>query len=114
MDATANIGPSIRIKGDVSAREPLTIEGHVTGSIDLSGHELTVTEEARIDADVVAHTIIVGGNVNGRLSAEGRIVVHQTAKIEGDLSAPAVKVDDGALLHGRVEVAGRRQLALAV
>jgi len=110
---TARIGPSIRIKGEVSAKEPLTVEGHVIGTIDLSGHELTVSEAAHIDADVVAHTIIIRGKVNGRLTAEARIVVQQTANVEGDLSAPAVKVDDGALLHGRVEVAGRRQLALA-
>ena len=73
----------------------------------------TVSEVAHIDADVVAHTIIISGKVNGRLTAEARIVVQQTANVEGDLSAPGVKVDDGALLHGRVEVAGRRQLALA-
>src|SRR4029077_5237138 len=113
MDATARIGPSIRIKGEVSAKEPLTIEGHVTGTINLSGHELTVSDWAHIDADVVAQPIIISGQVNGRLTAEGRVVVHQTASLEGDLSAPAVKVDDGAQLHGRVEVAGPRQLAVA-
>ena len=113
MNATAHIGPSIRIKGEVSAKEPLTIEGCVVGTVDLSGHELRVSEAAQLDADVIAHTIIVGGSVKGRLNAEGKIVVHHTASVEGDLSAPTVQVDDGASLQGRVEVAGHRQLALA-
>jgi cytoskeletal protein CcmA (bactofilin family) len=31
-----------------------------------------------------------------------------TASIAGDMSAPAINVDDGALLQGRLEIAGRR------
>ena len=108
MNAIAHIGSSIHIKGDIAAQEPLTIAGRVTGTIDVSGHALTVTKEAQLTADVVAHTIVVGGHVNGTLSADGRIVVQQTATIEGDLSAPAVSVDDGAHLQGHFEIAGRR------
>jgi cytoskeletal protein CcmA (bactofilin family) len=111
MSANAQIGPSIRINGDIAAQEPLTIAGHVTGTIDLSGHALTLTEAAQVKADVVAHTIVVGGHVNGRLNADGRIVVHQTATIEGDLSAPTVSVHDGAHVHGRFEIAGRGKQA---
>lgn len=113
MAAIAHIGPSIHIKGEVTAQEPLTVEGHITGTIDVSGHPLTVTAAATIDADVLAHTIIIGGNVTGRLSAEGRIVVEQTATLNGDVSAPSLSVHDGALLQGRLEVAGRKQQALA-
>jgi cytoskeletal protein CcmA (bactofilin family) len=74
----------------------------------VSGHALTVTEHAQVNADVVAHTIVIGGRVNGKLNADGRIVVQQTARFEGHLSAPTVIVDDGALVQGRFEIAGRR------
>jgi cytoskeletal protein CcmA (bactofilin family) len=114
MDTCAQIGPSIRIKGNVTAHEPLTIAGHVDGSIDVSGHRLTVTEAAQITADVTAHTIVVAGTINGRISADGRIVVEQTAAIDGELSAPTVSVDDGAQLQGRCEIVGKRaELQLA-
>lgn len=109
MDAATRIGPSIHITGELTAQEPLTIDGHVTGTIDASGHPLTLTEAARIDADVMAHTIVIGGSVNGSLSAEHRILVQQTATLNGDLRAPALTVNDGALLQGRLEIAGRRQ-----
>jgi cytoskeletal protein CcmA (bactofilin family) len=108
MSSSAQIGPSIRIKGDIAAHEPLTIAGHVTGTIDVSGHALTLTEAAQVTADVIAHTIVIDGNVNGKLNADGRIVVRQTAKVEGDLSAPTVSVDEGAQVRGRFEIAGRR------
>jgi cytoskeletal protein CcmA (bactofilin family) len=108
MNSVAHIGPSIRIKGEVFAQEPLTIAGHVVGTIDVSGHPLVVTEVGQVAADIVAHTIVIGGNVNGRLIADGRIVLQQTATFEGDLAAPAISVDDGATLQGRFEIAGRR------
>jgi cytoskeletal protein CcmA (bactofilin family) len=114
MDTCAQIGPSIRIKGDVTAHEPLTIAGHVDGTIDVSGHLLTVTQAAQIMADVVAHTIVVAGTISGRVIADGRIVVEHTAAIDGEMSAPIVKVDDGAQLHGRCEIVGKRaELQLA-
>lgn len=106
--ATAQIGPSIHIKGDIAAQEPLTIAGHVTGTIDVSGHALTLTEAARVTAEVIAHTIVIGGNVRGRLNADGRIVVMHTASVEADLEAPTVSVADGAHVKGRFAIAGKR------
>lgn len=117
MPAVAYIGPSIHIKGEVRAQEPLTIAGHVSGSIDVSGHPLTVTEAARIDAEVKAHTIVIGGTVEGKLTAEDRIVVQQTATVGGEVTAPALSVHDGAMVHGRFDITGHRQpvpLKLAV
>jgi cytoskeletal protein CcmA (bactofilin family) len=111
MEAAAQIGPSIHIKGKVSAKEPLTIAGHVTGSINVTGHSLIVTDSGRIAADINAHTIVIGGSVNGKLCADARIVVRETANFAGDLSAPAISVDDGALVQGRFEIAGRRSAA---
>lgn len=106
MDRVAHIGASIRIKGQVSAQEPLTIAGHVVGTIDLTGHPLTVTDSGHVKADIVAHTIVIGGKVNGKLLADGRIVMNKTAVFDGDLSAPAVSVVDGAQVQGRLEIAG--------
>jgi cytoskeletal protein CcmA (bactofilin family) len=113
MDGTTHIGPSIHINGEVSAQEPITIDGRVTGTIDASGHPLTVTEAAHIDAKVLAHTIIVCGNVTGRLDAEHCILVKQTATLNGDVRAPALTVTDGARLQGRLEIAGRSRVAQA-
>jgi cytoskeletal protein CcmA (bactofilin family) len=109
----AHIGPSIHIKGEVTAHEPLTIAGHVDGSVQVNGHGVTVAAGGRVKADVSADTIVIDGNVTGRLSAGARIVVRETARIEGDLVAPAVSLADGATVHGRVETAGRNGTAAA-
>ncbi len=107
MDIGAHIGPSIRIKGEVTAKEPLTIAGHVDGTIEVEGHPLTIAAGGAVTATMVAHTIVVGGSVSGSMSAVSRIVVSETAVIDGDLSAPAVSLADGAVVRGRVETSGR-------
>ena len=108
MEPVAQIGPSIRIKGDISAQEPLTISGHVVGNIDVSGYRLVLTEAAHVDADIIAHTVVIGGVVNGRLCAEGTVLVQQTATVAGELAAPSVAVVDGAQLQGKFEITGKR------
>jgi cytoskeletal protein CcmA (bactofilin family) len=113
MDAIARIGPSIHIKGDITASEPLTIDGRVEGTIDVAAHVVTLAEGGRLDAIVTAHTIVIGGAVHGSLAAGARIVVRETASIDGDLSAPAVSVAAGATVQGRVNADGRRASAAA-
>ncbi len=107
MDVMARIGPSIHIKGQITASEPITICGRIDGTIDVQGHAVTVDAGGRLKADITAETIVVGGDVHGRLLAGTRIVVRETAKIEGELSAPAVSLADGATVSGRVETARR-------
>ena len=114
MDAIAHIGPTIHIKGEVTAQEPLTIAGHLDGTVIVSGHSLTVTPDARVNATVTAETIVIGGSVNGKVHAVTRIVVRETATVEGELSAPAISLADGATVRGHVETTARPAAELSM
>jgi cytoskeletal protein CcmA (bactofilin family) len=107
MTPTAHIGPTISIKGEVMSEEPLTIAGHVDGSVEVVGHALTIIDGGRVTATLLASTIVIGGAVQGSLCANDKIVVSETAVINGDLTAPALSVADGAQVHGQIDAAGR-------
>jgi cytoskeletal protein CcmA (bactofilin family) len=113
MDVPALVGASIKLKGDITASEPLTIAGQVEGSVTVTGHALTIAPGSHISATVTADTIIVAGTVKGKLRATARIVLRETASVEGDAAAPSVSMADGASVHGRIETAKKRALALA-
>jgi cytoskeletal protein CcmA (bactofilin family) len=102
MSTAALIGPAIQIKGQVTAREPLTIAGRVDGTVSVDGHSLTIVAGGHISANITAPEIVVGGEVNGDIDATVRITVRETARIEGDMNAPKVSVADGAKYRGRV------------
>ena len=65
----AEIGASIVIKGDLTAREDIVISGRVEGSITVEGHSVTVKDGAEVVADIKARTILIGGEVMGTLIA---------------------------------------------
>ena len=108
MNSTWHVGPTISIKGEVISQEPLTIAGHVDGSVEVVGHALTIAEGGKATATLLANTIVVSGAVKGSLCANDRIVVGETAVVEGDLAAPAVRVADGAVVEGRIDTGDRK------
>ena len=56
MQATSIIGQSITITGDITADEPLTIAGHVDGTVSIPGHSLTIDNAARIQSSGVGES----------------------------------------------------------
>jgi cytoskeletal protein CcmA (bactofilin family) len=100
----ANIGKSITIKGDLSGNEDLQIDGTVEGRIDLPNNQLTIGAEGRVKAEVQAKAVVVIGHVTGNLSATDRIHVEQTGIVDGDVKAPRLVIQEGAMLNGSVEM----------
>lgn len=112
MQNGARLGSTVFIKGEITAQEPLTLAGRVDGTIHVTGHIVTVERGARIDADISAAGIVVAGEVKGSLAAESRIHLQSGAEVEGDLSAPRIAVDEGALVQGKVHVTGQDRVTM--
>ena len=100
----ATIGPSITIRGEVSGDEDLLIQGRVDGSVDLKLQSVTVGREGRVKANITSRVIIVEGEVEGDLLAEEQIILRSTSKVQGDITAPRVVLEDGASFRGGVEM----------
>ena len=105
---SAGIGKSIRLKGDVVAREPFVIAGRVEGTIEVDQHTLTIAAEASVIAAITAESMVIEGTVQGDLAAISRIAIQSTAKVEGECSAPIVSIADGAMVQGKIETTQRK------
>ncbi len=103
-DSPAIIGKSITIQGEVTGDEDLTIQGHVDGSVSLDEHAVTVGPDGKVDADIIARVITVEGHVDGDLDADDQIVLRGSARVEGDISAPRVVLEDGSYFRGAVDM----------
>lgn len=100
----ATIGPSISIKGDVTGKEDLLIQGEVDGSVTLDKHMVSVGSEGRVKADIVGRVITIEGKVEGDLSAQEQIILRGSAQVHGDIKAPRVVLEDGATFRGLVDM----------
>ena len=100
----ATIGPSIKIKGDVSGDEDLLIQGQVEGKVKLAKHNVTIGSDGHVKADVHGRTVVVEGQVEGDLRAKEQIILRHTARVEGSIAAPRVTLEDGAVFRGGIEM----------
>ena len=104
MEPTGTIGQSVVIKGELSAKEDLTIEGQVEGKIEMEQNMLTVGVNGRIKAQVLAKAVVVMGTVTGDITATEKINLCETASVEGDLAAPRVAIAEGVSFRGLIDM----------
>jgi cytoskeletal protein CcmA (bactofilin family) len=103
----ATIGKSITIKGDLTGKEDLVIEGTVEGRVELPEAQLTVGANGTIKAEIQAKAVVVIGKVAGNIYGTDRIEIQSTGVVKGDVSAPRLVVAEGAQLNGAIQMGGK-------
>src|SRR5262249_12752359 len=107
--ATARLGPSLHIKGEISGNEDLLIDGSVEGLIQLDERKLTVGATAKLTADIIAREVVVYGSVKGNLRAKDRIEIKKDGSGNGDLTTARIMIEDGAYFQGSIEIDKRHE-----
>ena len=104
VTTTASIGSTIHIKGDVSGEEDLTIHGHVKGNVNLKGHNVIIGKSGHVEANIEARHITVEGELRGDMNGDEKVIIRATGNVHGNIIAPRVTLEDGALFKGSIEM----------
>jgi len=99
-----NIGQSVTIKGTLTAREDLTIDGSFEGRISIEDHVLTIGPNGRIKAEIQGKSVVVGGEVTGNITADDRIEITASGSVRGDIRSARIAIADGARLSGHIDM----------
>jgi cytoskeletal protein CcmA (bactofilin family) len=111
----ATIGPSLVIKGEITASEPLYIDGKVEGSLHVAGQRVTIGRNGSVVANIDAKEVVIMGSVKGNIQCSDRLDIRCEGSLIGDVVSQRISVEDGALLKGSVEVrAGKHDKAQAL
>ena len=102
-NAVACISQGIRIKGEINGGEDLFVDGIIEGKLNFQNAVLTVGPNATVKADISAREIVVRGRVHGKLEGSDRVQIWSSARVEGDIRAERVAIEEGAELHGKME-----------
>ena len=102
--ATARLGSSLHVKGEITGNEDLQIDGSVEGLIQLDERKLTVGATSKVTADVIAREVVVYGNVKGNVRAKDRIEIKKDGSVVGDLTTSRIMIEDGAYFKGSIEI----------
>lgn len=98
------IGKSVTIRGEVSGKEDLYMDGVVEGTIALPDSRLTLGPNARVLADISAGDVVIYGHVEGNIHASGRIELRDSSVVKGDIVAGRLSIEENASVKGKVEL----------
>jgi len=107
----ASIGSSLEIRGNITGKEDLQVDGKVDGPISLEGQALTVGRTGRVSSNVTAREVIVYGIITGNLVVRDRVEIKKGASVTGDIATARIGIEDGAHFKGRIEIDRARPLA---
>jgi cytoskeletal protein CcmA (bactofilin family) len=110
-EGSAVIGRSVTILGELSGKEDLYMDGIVEGTISLPENRLTVGPNSRVVADIAAHDVVIYGQVEGNIRAAGRIELRESGRLNGDIVAGRLSIEENATIKGKVELSENRPSA---
>ncbi|MFA6105404.1 MAG: polymer-forming cytoskeletal protein [Patescibacteria group bacterium] len=99
------VGPSVNVEGDFASEGNIIVKGSVAGSVHTSRH-LSVEQGAKILANVRAGSAKIAGEVKGNMKVKEVLELTGTAKVLGDIEVKTLIIEAGALICGKVWMAG--------
>ena len=109
-DQVSTISRGMTMAGKIVGGGTVHVLGQVEG--ELRALTVLIAEGARVEGDVVAEELIIGGMVKGTIHAN-RVKLNSTAVVEGDIFHRSLSLEENARFEGSEEVSMCRHLTAA-
>jgi cytoskeletal protein CcmA (bactofilin family) len=103
-----SVGPTGRVDGDVTGHggsageHAVTIDGRVGGAVRAPLVE--VGRDGAVGAGIRAKEAVVRGRVTGTIRTEERLLLEETAIVEGDVTARRLGLKEGGQVFGTIRI----------
>jgi cytoskeletal protein CcmA (bactofilin family) len=98
-DTRAYLDSGSKVNGKLYFDTPARVDGQIEGEITAK-ENLMVGETAIITAQIRAASVVVAGKVSGDITASHRIEIRPSAKVLGNVTAPILVIQEGAVFEG--------------
>jgi len=98
------IGTNVVIDGNVQGSENLVVDGVIKGNINAPDHHVAIGPKGRIEGEIEVNDAVIGGLVQGKVKAAGRVEVTQHADFYGEIKCKSITVQGGAYFKGIIEL----------
>ena len=95
------VGHGMRVVGRIHSSGAVTVGGTMLG--DVRADQVLVAEGGRVEGDVFAREVVLGGEVRGSVVAEERVEVLESAVIRG--VTPRLLMHEGAAIDSELHMA---------
>jgi len=107
-DVVSIIGPGMKITGDCESDGTIRVEGSIEGAVK-AAKSVVVGKDGIVIGDISTQDAIVAGRVNGSVTAESRVELQSSCRIEGDIRSRRVKLDEGGQIDGSLHMGAKIQ-----
>src|SRR6185312_4030510 len=97
------IGPEPRIAGPLGGKDDLEVHGIVEGPVHGEAG-VTIAAGARIGGEVRGRDVVIGGELAHPVFASGTVHLLSTEVVTGDIEAPRLAIDEGAVFDGQIRM----------
>lgn len=95
------VGDVIKFTGEVTFKSTLRIDGNFCGQVNSEDGTLIVSAGAEVTRGLLNVAVAkINGRVEGDINASKEVILGRTATVTGNVSAPALIVEEGALFNG--------------
>ncbi len=94
------LGKDSEFEGDMKFFGTLLIKGVFKGNVAGEG-VVTIEQDAIVASNIHASVIKIHGKIFGQVSAENKVHIHDTGQVFGDIEAPDIVIEKGALVKGK-------------
>lgn len=97
------ISSEVEIIGTVKTSGSVQMDGKLEGDLHSEG-DTTIGKSAEVKGNLNVNSISISGAITGNITAKDRIQMLATARVQGDIKAKRLTVEDGVTFVGRSEV----------
>lgn len=93
------IGTEAYFQGTLTAKGSLRVDGRIDGSI-VDAKIVTVGKSGKVKGDISCEICYVSGEVKGNITALDHIEALGGSRVDGDIRAPRIMLEEGAIFNG--------------
>lgn len=97
------IAADVQITGTIKSNGSVRIDGKLEGDL-VCASDAIIGKSAIIKGNLSVNTVVIEGTINGNITAKDKIDMKSTAKVNGDIAAKRLAVEDGVTFIGKSEV----------
>jgi cytoskeletal protein CcmA (bactofilin family) len=102
------VGNGTTLTGEANFKGMLRVDGTLSGRVSSQDGTLIVSTGGQVDANIEVSVAQIYGTVNGDITASKRIELGRVAKVTGNIQAPALVIEQGALFEGSCRMQQQR------
>lgn len=108
------IAPNSELNGTLHIENNLIVDGIVHGSVEVRG-DMEISPGGLVEGpEVRAKNLVVHGVLKAHVLVEGKLTLSRTARLEGNISANSLSIEDGAYYVGHIATGDVKALPVSL